>query len=120
MRPALAGNQGKHHAGAQGVFHSRMSSARADNDDNFVVAYLGLSRPGSGSVTRGSDLRPALASRDDASSEQSGLHLARERRQPVRQPKFQDRLQGLYLSEQKAGHPRIAPPKTAPRPNRRL
>ena len=73
-----------------------MSSARADNDDNFAVAYLGLSRPGSGSVTRGSDLRPAaLASRDDASCEQSGLRLAWERRQPVCQRKLKGRLQGV-------------------------
>jgi hypothetical protein len=72
-----------------------MSSARADNDDNFAVACLDLSRPGSGSVTRGSDLRPALASRDDASCEQSSLRIAWERRQPVRQRKFQGRLQGV-------------------------
>ena len=68
-----------------------MSSARADNDDNFAVAYLGLSCPVSGSVTCGSDLRPALTSRDDASCE----HLGLERRQPVRQRKFQGRLQGV-------------------------
>jgi hypothetical protein len=91
----VQGNLGKHHAGAQGVFHSRMISARADNDDNFAIAYPGLSRPGSGSVTRGSDLRPALASRDDASCEQSGLCLAWELRQPVRQRKIQGRLQGV-------------------------
>ncbi|MFS2197792.1 hypothetical protein [Pseudomonas sp. Pseusp3] len=59
----VQGNPGKHHAGAQGVFHSRM--------------------------------RSALASRDDASCEQSGLRLAWERRQPVRQRKFQGRLQGV-------------------------
>ena len=72
-----------------------MSSARADNDDNFAVAYLGLSCPVSGSVTCGSDSRPALASRDDVSCEQSGLRLASERRHPVRQRKFQGRLQGV-------------------------
>jgi len=37
----------------------------------------------------------ALASRDDASCGQSGLRLARECRQPVRQRKFQGRLQGV-------------------------
>jgi hypothetical protein len=57
-----------------------VSSARADNDDDFSVAYLGLSRPGSGSVTCGSDLHPAPASRDDVSCEQSGLRLAWGRR----------------------------------------
>jgi hypothetical protein len=72
-----------------------MSPARADNDDNFAVAYPGLFRPDSGSVTRGSDLHPTLACRDDASCEQSGLRLAWERRQPVRQRKFQGRVQGV-------------------------